>query len=108
MTTAYKRLGSANPSNTTDNELYLVPAVTQALATVVICNQNSSPQTYSVALTDDAGAATSDEWLCFDKPIGANETHQITGIAMGAAHSIRIKSGAANLISFVAFGMEIT
>lgn len=108
MTTAYKRVGALRPANTTEAELYLVPASTQAIITITICNQSAVDRTYSVAYTDAAGAAAGEDWLVFDKDLLANETHQITGIAMPAASSIRIKASVADLISFIAHGMEIT
>lgn len=108
MPTAYKRLGALRPADTTEQELYEVPASTEAIATISICNQDTSAQTYDIAFTDVDGAASGEDWLISGKAIPANETHQIVGIAMPAASTIRVKASVADKISFIAYGMEIT
>lgn len=108
MPTAYKRLAALRPANTSEAELYAVPSSTEAIATLSICNQSSSAQTYDVAYTDVTGAASGEDWIISGKTIPANETHQIAGIAMPALSTIRVKAGVADLISFVLYGMELT
>ena len=108
MTTAYKRFAALRPADTSEAELYEVPASTEVIGTLSICNQDNSARTYDVAFTDVDGAATGEDWLASAKSIAANETHQITGIAMPAASTIRVKASVADKISFIFYGMEIT
>lgn len=108
MANAYKRLAALRPANTNEAELYLVPASTEALVTLSICNQDSSSHLCSVAFTDAAGAASGEDWLLSDKPIDAGDSIQITGIAMAEGQSLRVQSSVADKISFVAYGMEIS
>lgn len=108
MANAYKRLAALRPANTNEAELYLVPASTEALVTVSVCNQGAMASTFSIAFTDAAGAAANEDWLIYQRPIDAKDTQQITGIAMEAGNSIRIVAGTADQLSFIAHGMEIT
>ena len=108
MTTAYKRLAALRPADTSEAELYEVPASTEAIVTLNICNQDTSERTYDVAYTDADGAASGEDWLISGKAIPAKETHQVVGIAMPAASTLRVKASVADKISFIAFGMEIS
>lgn len=108
MGMVYKRLGALRPANTNEAELYLVPADTEAVVTITICNQTGGALTYRVAHTDASGAATSEDWIAYDVAISPNSTHQITGRCMAAANSIRVRASAADSISFQADGVEIS
>ena len=64
MTTAYKRLAALRPADTSEAELYEVPASTEAIVTLNICNQDTAERTYDVAYTDVDGAE-SDRERCY-------------------------------------------
>lgn len=103
----YERLAALRPADTEEAALYLVPASTEIIATLTICNQDTETRTYRVAHCNATGAATGEDWLAFDTEIVANESHQITGISMGAGEEIRVKASVADKVSFVLSGMKI-
>lgn len=108
MAEAYQRIAALRPANTSEQELYEVPAVTEIVGILSICNQDADERTVQVAHTDVTGAATGEDWLIYDHIIQANETIQITGIAMGAAETIRVQASVADKISFILSGLVKT
>lgn len=106
MTTTYKRLGAADLAATTNTTLYTAPALTQAVATVGLCNRNGSAQTVRLALAA-ADTPTASEWLEYDFSVPANGVLERTGIALDAGKKLVVYAGGAG-ISAVAFGMEIS
>lgn len=105
MTTSYKRLGAADLAATTNTTLYTAPASTQAVATVSLCNRNSSAQTVRLALAS-ADTPTAAEWLEYDYSVPANGVLERTGIAIDAGKKLVVYAGGTG-ISAVAYGMEI-
>lgn len=108
MSNAYGRIAALRPANTDEAALYLVPASTEIIATLTICNQDSEARTYRVAHCDATGAATGEDWLEYDAEIAANDSHQITGISAKATEEIRVKASVADKISFILSGLTIT
>lgn len=108
MGNVYGRLGALRPSNTSEAELYSPGSTAEAVATVIVCNQDTSERTYRLALTNASGSADGEDWLAYDKTIDANETHEYSGICVDYPETIRVKASVADKISFVAFGLEIT
>jgi hypothetical protein len=108
MANAFKRLGALRPASTAEAKLYGPASATSAVVTVTICNQSGVARTYRVALTNTDAAADSEDWLAYDTPIEANETHQIAGLSLTNPETIRVAASVADLISFVASGMEVT
>ncbi|MCP4488989.1 MAG: hypothetical protein GY820_17005 [Gammaproteobacteria bacterium] len=102
ITSTRQKLASSRPANTSEAELYLVPAATEIDAVLRICNQDSVQRTYEVAHTT-AGhgdvAADGDDWLAYDKVIPGNDTHEIS-IHANATETIRIQASVADLLSF--------
>lgn len=108
MAHAYSRIAALRPADTNEAALYLVPASTEIIATLTICNQDTSSRTYKVAHCNVTGSATGEDWLANTKAIGANDTQQITGISMGAAEELRVQASVADKLSFVLAGLSIT
>lgn len=106
MSQEFKKFSSAYPDSTTETQLFVVPSGESYVATVNICNQSGTEQTYSIAHLDAAGTANNDDWLVYERTIAANAVHQITGIAAGQLSAINVKVGSANTISFVASGLR--
>lgn len=102
FTNTRSKKASVKPANTTEVQLYAVPANNQLDGVLRICNQTATTYTYRVAHTT-AGhgdvAADSDDWLAYDTEIPANFTHEIS-IHAGATETIRVRSGNADSISF--------
>ena len=108
MARAYGRIAALRPTNTTENDLIAgVPASTEYVGTLNICNQTGSAANYRVAQCDNTTTEV-DDWLTYDQNIDANSTQQITGIAMSVGEFLVVRSSASNAISFVFSGMTIT
>jgi len=108
MADVYNKLASLRPANTNEAELYQVPASTELIGNLMVCNQSAVSRTYRVALTDSSAAATTDEWIRYDVPLLANLSHDIGPISLGAGDTIRVRSGTADAVSFVLTGVLIT
>lgn len=111
MTFSYKTLGNVagTGSVSTYSTLYTVPSSTSAVvSTITICNQTGSTITYRIGLTSSATDPTSSEFLAFGSTVAANDTVALTlGVTMAASKFIRVSSSSA-LVSFMAFGTEVT
>jgi len=96
------KLASLRPANTDEAQLYAVPASTEIDGILRICNQDSEERAYRIAHTTaghGANPADGDDWLCYDKPINANDTHEISIHAL-ATETIRVKASVADKVSF--------
>lgn len=107
MATTYKRIASSCPASTDEAVLYLVPASTQIVAVLRICNEDTAQRSYSVAHCAATGAAATDEWLAYNKPIDSYDTHELS-INANAAEEIRIDASVADKLAFHLSGMVIT
>ena len=107
MATNYQRIAALRPTDANEAALYLVPASTQIVGILRICNQDTAQRNYRVAHCDATGSAAGEDWLAYDKPINASDTHEIS-INANAACEIRIKASVADKLSFHLSGMVIT
>lgn len=111
MATVYKVLGRRASAATTEEELYTVPADTEAVvSTLVVCNRSASARTYRIAIKPTAATTLADEhYIAYDVAIAANDTTALTlGITLAATNSIRVYASASSSLTFTAFGSEIT
>lgn len=108
MTAARKRLGTADTTAggaATDITAYTVPALTDAVVSnIYVCNRTGAATTFRVAVTSGGAVAVAD-YIAFDAPIGANETVDIGGLAIGAAYKIIVRAAVVG-VTFSAFGQE--
>ena len=109
MPTAYKVLGQAAPSATTDTTLETVPSATQAVvSTISVCNRAATAATYRIAVRPAGATLANLHYIAYDAPIAANNSTFITvGITLAATDVITVYASTANL-SFSAFGSEIS
>lgn len=109
MAKAYKTLGQQAPSATTATTLYTVPAATQAVvSTLTVCNRDTSPGTYRVAVRPAGAALANQHYIVFDASIAANTTVALTlGITLATTDVLTVYASSANF-SFSAFGSEIS
>jgi len=109
MTTSYKVLGQSAPANTSNADLYTVPASTEAvISTLSITNLTGTEATFSVYLRVDGATAASANTLLKDVPLAANSLFSATqGITLGAADVITVSTATADALSFQVFGSEI-
>lgn len=109
MANTYKTLGQSKPTAATSTTLYTVPASTATIVnTIVACNQSAVGTSIRIGVdVGGTGDATTD-YLCFDLPIGGNESLVLhLGVTMAATDLLRVYNTLAT-VSFNAFGVEIT
>ena len=107
MLSIFKRLAGVYPADTNEFELYAPQADTEAIVDVFICNQDITDQTYSLALTATAGAAGNSDWLAKNITLQAN-TAEVIRVQLKNPNTLRAQAGAANKLSFVVTGSEIS
>lgn len=110
MATAYKVLGQAAPANTSNANLYTVPAATSAvISTLHIANVTATAATATVYVRI-AGATAADSNALFKTlTIPANSLYAFTeGITLATTDVITVQSGTASALTFHAFGSEIS
>jgi len=109
MANAYKILGQVADASGYDEELYLVPAATEAIvSTIIVCNRDSSAKTFRIATKDDDSAVADTDYLAYDTNIDANDTITLTlGITLETGAEISVGASDAN-VTFQAYGTEIT
>ena len=102
-------LGSADLAATTYTGIYLVPVDTFSVATVSICNKNSTSITVRLAIAKaDASGTTlpaADDYLEYDTEILPNGVLERTGIVVDASRQIYARSSSTNTAVMV-YGIE--
>ncbi len=110
MPTTYKVLGQAAPADTSNANLYTVPAATSAvISTLHVANTTASAATCRIYVRINGAAAANNNAIVLNSPIPANGFLAITqGITLNAGDIITVQSGTANALTFHAFGSEIS
>lgn len=103
MTETYDILAVLRPADANEATLYTAPALTSVIATLFICNQDSSTRTYNVRL-----GATDADYLAYGTSLLANIAHKINPIILGPADVVKVTASIANKISFVLVGLKVT
>ena len=102
-------LGSADLAAATYTAIYLVPVNTFSVATVSICNKNSTSITVrlAVAKTDPLGVTlpAADDYLEYDVEVLPNGVLERTGIVIDESRQIYARSSATNTAVMV-YGIE--
>ena len=102
-------LGSADLVAATYTATYLVPVDTFSVATVSICNKNSTSITVRLAIakTDPLGVLlpAADDYLEYDTEILPNGVLERTGIVVDASRQIYARSSNTNTAVMV-YGIE--
>ena len=109
MATVYKVLGQLEPAITTEETLYTVPSVTQAVcSTLSVCNRTAAAATFRVRIKINGAADADAQFVCFDAPIAAKDTLLLTfGATLGAGDVVVVYSSNADT-AFSLFGSEIS
>ena len=112
MATEYKVLAQNTLTANTNTDIYSVPAGKSAvISTISICNLTASAQTYRLAVTSSATAAsavTNAEHIAYDVSIAANDTVALTlGVTAEAGKKIVARSNSAS-VAFNLFGSEVS
>lgn len=108
MATTYKVLGQASPTSNADTDLYTVPASTQAvISSIVICNRDSSNNTFRIAVRPAGAALANQHYISFDTDVPARDTISLSlGMSLGNTDVITINTMSGN-VSYSLFGAEI-
>jgi hypothetical protein len=109
MANTYKILGQVNTAVDTLTTLYTVPVATSTIiSTLAVCNQANTASTYSIAIRPAGAAIDSRHYINYNTTVPANDTVTLAiGITLGATDVITVSSNSV-LVSFLAFGSEIS
>lgn len=109
MAITYKVLGQSAPAAATPDDLYTVPALTQAVASsIIVCNRSASADAFRVSIAVGGGVTANADYLYYDVAIGGNDTFIATiGITLATTDVVRVYSTNGTL-SFNLSGSEIT
>lgn len=109
MANAYKVLGQTGDASANNVTLYTVPSSTETVvSTIVICNRETSANTFRIAVRPDGATLDNEHYLAYDTNIDASDSITLTlGITLDATDLITVGASDSN-VSFSAFGTEIT
>ena len=108
MASTYKVLGQAAPANTSNADLFTVPAGhTYVVSTLNIANTTATAATCRVFARIAGAAAATSNALMYDVSMTANSVNQLTmGATFAATDILTIQTGTANALTFTAFGSD--
>jgi hypothetical protein len=98
------RLAGSTPAAGTLTTIYTTPADTYTVASLNIVNRGTQPTVISVAIAD-LDTPTLGEYIEFETELLPKNILERTGLVLGAAQKIVVRSSTAN-VSCVAFGIE--
>lgn len=109
MATSYKILGQARPSNTSNVDLYTVPAGTETvISSIFVANSTSTARNFRIFIRNDGATAGQANAIAYDVEMAGNSFTAITtGITLDESDVITVQSAASNALTFSAFGSEI-
>jgi hypothetical protein len=106
MADSYGIIGTGvRPVDLNENEWILVPADHEYIGIIRVCNQDPAAQTFRLAHTAATGAATGEDWDCYDTTLEIGQTIDIT-MEMAALETIRVQVSKIDVISFKYTGMD--
>lgn len=110
MATTYKILGQSEPADTSNADLYTVPASTEAIvSTIVVMNTSAAEANFRIFVREDGAAAGTENAIAYDSPIDANAQAAFTlGLTLSATDVITVRSSSGGSITFSAFGSELS
>lgn len=110
MATTYKILGQAEPADTSNADLYTVPASTEAIiSTLIISNNTATEAAFRIFVREAGAAAATSNSIAYDTIIGANTQVAFTlGLTLSATDIITVRSSTGGALTFSAFGSELT
>ena len=110
MATTYKILGQSAPANTSNADLYTVPASTSAIvSTISITNTTATAANATVYIRKAGAAAATSNALVYTQLVPAYGTVTYTnGITLATTDVITINTATASALTFQAFGSELS
>ena len=98
---------AATTGHTSGDKWEISVQVEEINAILRIVNQDAAEQTYGVAHTDGTGAASGEDWIVPDGKTIEGETPHEASVHLKTGEFIRVKSGAASMVSFHLSGQKI-
>ena len=110
MATAYKIIGQSAPANTSNADLYTVPAATSAIvSTISITNTTATAANATVYIRKAGASAAASNALVYTQSVPAYSTVTYTnGITLATTDVITINTATASALTFQAFGSELS
>ena len=110
MAVTFKVLGQSNPTAGALTTLYTVPVATSTnVGSIIVCNQGTYDVTFRISVAIAGAADDPKQYLYYDILVPANDTFiAILGLTMAATDVLRCYSKDSSVLSFSAFGSEIT
>jgi hypothetical protein len=110
VATTYKILGQAEPADTSNADIYTVPASTETIvSTLVVANTTGTDTTFKIFIRENGTTAGSENAIAFDTPIGqASQVAFTLGLTLSDGDIITVQSGAGSTLTFSAFGSELS
>lgn len=105
MALAKKVLGQLNPSAATLTSLYTVPSAKFATARLVAANRSATPTSIRVAIRLAGALISSEMYVAYDLPIGANEVIDLGVINLATTDIVSVYALLAT-VSFTLTGFE--
>lgn len=98
-------LARLSATATSEHQLYQVPASTEALCSVMVCNQNATAVKVRIGVyaSGETIGSTPAAFIEYDSSIAANGVLERTGILLSATERIGVRSDTGN-VSFVVIG----
>jgi hypothetical protein len=108
MATTYKVLGQANPSATTNTNLYTVPSATSAVCSTLSITNLGASTTFRVAVRPSGATLSNQHYIVYDSTINAGGAIYLTlGISLASSDVVSVYAGTSNL-AFGLFGSEVS
>lgn len=110
MATSYKILGQAEPADTNAVDLYTVPASTETIvSTIVVANTGAIQQAFRIFVRENGAASGKNNAIAYDTAIqGSSQVAFTLGLTLSDTDIISVRSDAGNVLTFQAFGSELT
>jgi len=105
MATAYKKLGAADLSASTNTSIYVVPSSKMSIVNCTVTNRSASAVTFRIAVAE-SGTPGNEDYYQYDTSLAANQSFQRTGIMMDTT-KVLVAYGSSGDISVVADGIEV-
>jgi uncharacterized membrane protein len=108
MATAYKVLGQVADASANNVSLIADQNGETVVSTIVVCNRESSENTFRVAVRPGNATLANEHYISYDVPVPANDSLFLTvGITLADNDTVTVGASDAN-VSFSAFGTVIT
>jgi len=110
MASAYKILGQAAPANTSNADLFTVPASHSYVVSSLVVTNTTTTAATARAFARIAGAtAAASNAMLYDVSVPANSTATFSlGMTFAATDVLTIQTGTSNALTFTAFGSDVS